>query len=181
MRNMLTLPLIIAFSLSAGCAHIGNNAFECGDITPSTRVLGVVPLYQTVYDAGPAALTMVLNYHGVGATLEQTTAKLTTSRSLNVGIEDLMVQARRFFPSSRVKKSNLCDVTRSLSQGYPVILFIDLGKGMISTPRYLVAVGYEAKENMLIFHNGYAENVRAPFELITDKWEKAGSLALFID
>lgn len=181
MKNLRALYLILALSLLAECAHIGKTSMECGDITPSTRVLNVVPLYQTAYGAGPAALTMVLNYLGVRTSLEQTTAKLATSRSLDVRIDDLTQLAKRFFPSSRHKKSTLCDVIGSLSKGDPVILFLDLGKGKIPNPRYIVAVGYASKEGMLVFHNGHSDYVKAPFDLINEKWEMAGSLALFID
>jgi hypothetical protein len=144
------------------------------------QTLEVKPLYQTAFGAAPAALTMVLNHYGKKISLEKTTAELSGKSIADVNLNGMAQYASRFFPSPRVEKSNLCDVIDAISDGNPVILFLDLGD-RISNPRYIVALGYDLDRRLLVFHNGFSEYLRAPFKLIYEKWEKAGTLALYID
>jgi hypothetical protein len=124
---------------------------------------------------------MVLNYHGVGVSLETTTAELFTPALKGTLITDMRLFASRYYSSARIEKSTPCAVVEAVSQGNPVILFVDLGTSLISSPHYIVIVGYDIDKQELIFHNGYSEFVKASFRVINGKWEKTGYLALFID
>lgn len=124
---------------------------------------------------------MVLNHLGNKISLEKTTAELSGTSVEDVSLEEMAKFASRFFPPPRVEKSSLCDVIGAISAGNPVILYLDLSESLIRTPRYIVAVGYDIDKQVLVFHNGYSDYLRAPFELIHEKWAKAGTLALYID
>ncbi len=167
-------------ALSSPCSHVNVDIGDCDREIPPTVSLEVKPLFQAAFGSAPAALTMVLNYHGKNISLEKTTAELTGKTIGEVHLNGMAQFALRFFPSARVEKSNLCDVLKAVSEENPVILFLDLGD-RIASPRYIVAVGYDTGRESLVFHNGYSEYLRAPFKLIYEKWHKAGTLALYIE
>jgi ABC-type bacteriocin/lantibiotic exporter with double-glycine peptidase domain len=124
---------------------------------------------------------MVLNHHGIDVSLEETTSELYSPSLKGTLITDMRKFASLYFSSARIKKSTPCAVMEALSEGNPVILFVDLGSSLFSTPHYIVVVGYDIDSQELVYHNGYSKFLKAPFEVINEKWEKTGFLALFID
>ncbi len=179
-RLLLTI-FMISLSLQPGCFRGKRGSIECPGEIPHTPVLQVQPIYQAAFNSGPAALTMVLRFLGRTVTLEKITADLAGKSTAELHPTTLRQYVSTIYPSSHMEKSDLCDVTKSIAVGRPVILLLALGDSSISSLRYVVAVGYDFEKQFLVFHSGYSEYVKAPFILINDKWEKAGSLALFID
>jgi hypothetical protein len=172
---------IISLSLQPGCFPAKRGSIVCPGEFPHTSVLKVQPIYQAAFNSGPAALTMVLRYLGRTVTLEKITADLAGKSTAELHPTTLRQYVSLIYPSSRMEKSDLCDVTEAIAAGRPVILLLALGDTSISSLRYVVAVGFDLDKQFLVFHSGYSEYVNAPFILINEKWEKSGSLALFID
>jgi predicted double-glycine peptidase len=176
------LPLVVlALVILGGCAPRKTQKITCSNLTLSAKLLDVAPVYQTAFSCGPAAVTMVLNYYGADLTLEEATAKLITPSLKGTLITDMKKFAKPYMPDTNIRKSNICDVISSVSRGNPVILFLELGESIISSPHYIVAVGYDMKEQYLIFHNGYSEFRRASFRDINEKWGKMEYIALFFE
>lgn len=124
---------------------------------------------------------MVLNYHGIDISLERTTAALLSNSTDATPVAKLREFASNYFSSVRVKNSSVCEVIDSISRNNPVILLVDFGNTMTVTPRYIVVVGYDMKTETLVFHTGYSEFLKAPYEVINEKWTTMGSLAIFIE
>ncbi len=175
------LLLLLLLSVLPGCRRNSVEMVSCPGQSMSIRELDVKPLYQTAFGCGPASVAMVLQYHGVDVSKEEATAALYSKTLEGTHIADMRVFASRYIKPSRVVPSSMCKIVESLSRGNPVILFLDLGKGMISNPRYIVAVGYDMKHQILVYHNGYSKFTRAPFEVLKEPWRKTGNLALFIE
>jgi hypothetical protein len=180
-KRLLLTIFMIFLSLQPGCFRGKRGSTECPGEIPHTRLLQVQPIYQAAFNSGPAALTMVLRYLGRRVTLEKVTADLAGKSTAELHPTTLRQYVSPIYPSSRMGKSDLCDVTEAIAAGSPVILLLALGDSSLSFLRYVVAVGYDFEKQLLVFHSGYSEYVKAPFILINEKWEIAGSLALFID
>lgn len=153
---------------------------RCPVATPPRLVLNVTPLYQTELGCGPAAMAMVLNYHGTKVPLDAVTAALYNTSLKGTLITDMKDYAVSRYPSSHIEKSDICRVVDSISRRRPVILMIDPGKGLISSPHYVVAVGYDTERGELLIHDGYGKFVRKSFGEINDWWKKTGFLSLVV-
>ncbi len=166
--------------MGLACSRSVTNRVGCGPALLPQTVLDVEPLYQRVFGCGPAALTMVLNYHGIDISLDAATEELYSESLKGTLITDMRKLASRYLSSARIEKSTSCAVMEAVSHGNPVILFVDLGTGPISSPHYVVVVGYDIDRQELVYHNGFSKFITAPIEEINEKWKKTGFLALFV-
>jgi len=173
--------LLLLLSVLPGCRRNSVEVITCPGQSLSVRELDVKPLYRTAFGCGPASVAMVLQYHGFNVSKEEATAALYSKTLEGTLITDMRVFASRYVKPSRVTSSSMCEIVDSLSRGNPVILFLDLGEGMISNPHYIVAVGYDMRQQLLVYHNGYSKFTRAPFNVLKEPWRKTGNLALFIE
>jgi ABC-type bacteriocin/lantibiotic exporter with double-glycine peptidase domain len=179
-RKQILLLIVLLLLFPNSCLRRGEKPVSCPGEALTSRELDVKPIYQTALACGPASAAMVLNYHGIEVSLEKATGALYTDSLHGTLITDMRAYVSRFIRSVHVERSTICRVVSSINRGNPVILYLDYGKANISRPHYIVAVGYDLRKQVLVFHDGYSKFSKGLFSLIGEKWKKTGNLALYI-
>ena len=110
--------------------------------------LGVPFIKQKGNWCGPAALAMVLRFHGREITQEQIAAKVATPKNAGALNLDLKLFAREMGFQAESGRGSLGDVKAELAGGRPVICTIRLRRGL----HYAPLVGYDDSRKCLMMH-----------------------------
>ena len=158
---------------------------------PPERVRLSVPFIRQKGDwCGPAALAMVLKFHGHEASQDEIAARVHTVKGgpspRPVGAQghpkgggalnlDLKLYARSLGFHAESRSGKLEDIKRELADGRPVICTIAQKRGL----HYLPVVGYDEPKKELLVH------LRRPFasiafESFQQRWKAAGFWMLTI-
>ncbi|MFN3813864.1 MAG: C39 family peptidase [Aquificaceae bacterium] len=127
---------------------------------------------------GPAALSSVLMYYGVGKSQEDIAKSVYIPKLKGALITDLENYAKEQGFKTELFQGNLQDIKKFIDQGKPVILLVDLGFLWISVPHYIVVVGYD--EKYMYANTGYREKKAFGYEDLDIKWSKMGRVALVV-
>ena len=124
---------------------------------------------------GPAALAMVLKFHGHEASQDEIAARVHTVKGGGVLNLDLKLYARSLGFHAESRSGKLEDIKRELADGRPVICTIAQKRGL----HYLPVVGYDEPKKELLVH------LRRPFagiafESFQQRWKAAGFWMLTI-
>lgn len=97
---------------------------------------------------GPAALAMVLRFHGRQIAQEQIAAQVATPKNAGALNLDLKLFARELGFQAESRRGSLADVKAELAGGRPVICTLGLKRGL----HYLPVVGCDESRKYLVMH-----------------------------
>ena len=115
---------------------------------PSRVGLGVPFIKQKGNWCGPAALAMVLRFHGRETSQEQIAAKVAVPKNAGALNLDLKLFARELGFQAESGRASLADLKAELAAGRPVICTIGLKRGL----HYAPVVGYDEGRKSLALH-----------------------------
>lgn len=167
---------IPAFILLYSCAINAGIVKKGIDQNPEAGfyIKGVPFFPQEKYDCGPASLASVMNFYGVPVSKEEV-AKEVYNPTLNGTLSiDILRYARARGFDAAYYKGRMEDIKKEISQGEPVILFLDLGYSFYPVRHYIVAVGYNDKTGYLITYSGAEKDKTFSYKEIESAWEKTG-------
>jgi hypothetical protein len=75
---------------------------------------------------------------------------------------------------------SLKDLKSHIRTGTPVICLLDLGFGLYRRPHYIIAVGFDDENAVIIEHDGIHANSVMGYEAFTKAWTRAGRWMLVI-
>src|SRR3989304_6829294 len=172
----------IIVAVLAGCSLnlYGDTAFSVE--TPASSYVRDVPFYPgEEYQCGPAVLASVLNYHGYDIKPEDISKEIYLQNirgTLNI---DMASFARRF--GDVTVKEFQGDITllkESLSLGYPLIVFVDLGIWSIRKGHYMLVVGYDDNREEVIVYSGAVRDKLIRYKNFMRIWKRGSYWALRI-
>lgn len=142
--------------------------------SPSPEALRLnVPYFpQQVGLCGPASLTSVFHYWREEISVEEVTRAVYLPE-LNgaLGI-DLTHFARKKGMRAESYAGSLPDIKRHLSQGIPLIAFLNLGGRVFPVGHFVVITGLDETREEVIVHSGSEENKPIPYQTFVAAWEK---------
>ena len=181
--------------LSAGFLLLGALLGGCAGLLPQTHALreqppsGLpakaelreVPFHaQEEYHCGPAALAMVLNAAGAGATPEELVEQVyLPGRKGSLQIE-MLVAARRNGMVAYELEPRLADVLLEVAAGTPVVVLENYGFRIWPKWHYAVVVGYDLEAGEIIRRSGLRPRQTMPFPVFEYVWKDEGYWAMVV-
>jgi len=178
----LTIVGIIFLFTTGLAACTGNNFAELrhGIETRGHYIHGV-PFYKQNEDTcGPAALAGVLAYWGRSDTLDDITAQIYIPKLSGTLPMDMENYARKAGFDTSSSAGTLDDLKSSLRRDVPVICLLDLGFGIYRRPHYIIAVGFDDENAVIIEHDGLRANSVMEYDDFDKAWKRGGRWMLVI-
>ncbi|GAB6057988.1 cysteine peptidase family C39 domain-containing protein [Desulfonatronum parangueonense] len=178
--NKVLLFLLFAFALSGqGCgSHSGKQLLP---ELPEEAVFLDVPFVpqSRKNDCGPAALASVLMFLGHNPILDEITRDVFTPALGRTLLPDMENHARGLGFSTQAGRGDLELLKERINSGNPVILLLEMGRGVVSRGHYVVVFGH-ARDGFLM-HAGEWANVLMPADELVSRWAGMNNLYLVVE
>lgn len=161
-----------------GCASVSLDVVRADVAAGQGRLLEVPFIRQEAYQCGPAALAMVLRYHGAAVTAEEIAEALYLPSVRGTLTLELEFFARRRGFVTRGGAGTLAAVQAEVDHGRPVIVFQELGTPGYPLPHYAVVVGYDTRAGVLVLHSGPRASLVVPYAEFLRSWRARGAWTL---
>ncbi len=179
----LIAGLVFVLCGFAGCANLPQSeALQRSGgagLPPRAELLGVPFFAQEEYQCGPAALAMVLNAAGVGASADSLVDEIyIPARKGSLQVE-MLAGARRHGLLAYALAPELEDVLAEIAAGNAVIVLQNQGL-FASRPlwHYAVAIGYDLERSEILLHSGTRARRAMPLGLFEFLWIDGGRWAM---
>ncbi len=172
----LRAPLAAALAaLFAAAAPVASAAGP-----PGALRLAVPVVAQAPERCGPAALAMVLRFHGAdSAALAE--ADRAYDRALRGSlVTDLAAAARRAGFEAEVGTLGPDSLVALLAAGVPPIVLYQAGRGPLTRPHYAVVAGWDGARGEFVLHDGRERPRAMRRDELARRWRTAGSQALIV-
>jgi ABC-type bacteriocin/lantibiotic exporter with double-glycine peptidase domain len=166
---------IIAFSFVAlfACASAPQAVYH-GDV-----IIGNVPFYsQEDHQCGPASLSGVLNYQGLGISPEEIARDLFSKSAGGTLTLDMALYPKRKGFSSLSYSGSVRDLREKIDSGYPLIVMVDYGFSVWQVNHFMVVVGYN--NDGVIVNSGKKEHEFIENDTFLRNWRKTDFWALLV-
>jgi predicted double-glycine peptidase len=172
LRNSILL-LIALFATSTF-------SFASESVAKRQLISGIPYIAQRANYCGPAALTSVFRYWGLGAGQEMVGRAVFDPKLRGTHGAEMLLYARRKGFSAYSWNSNINDLKSKLAQGIPVIVLQER-TSKDKSGHYRVAIGYDDTAGVIRFHDPYdKKNKSAPYSQFQARWQRYGNWALLI-
>jgi hypothetical protein len=175
----LILVMVLAATI-AGCA--GSSAIRLPEAieTPGdqSRLISVPFFPQQVYQCGPAALAMALNWSGVTVTPQDLVAEVFTA-SKKGSLQSAMVAAVRRHDRIAYLLAGPQSLTAEIAAGNPVVVLQNLGLSWYPVWHYAVVIGWRA-DNRLILHSGTTRAKQISLKTFERTWARSHFWGLLV-
>ncbi len=174
------LAILLFTAFLAACAQRDFSELRKGIEARGHYVEGV-PFYRQSEDTcGPAALAGVLAFWGRPAALDDITAAVYVPKLRGTLPMDMENYARNAGFETASSAGTLDDLKTALRRNLPVICLLDLGFGLYRRPHYVIAVGFDDRNAVLIEHDGLQANSVMAYDAFAKAWKRAGQWMLII-
>jgi hypothetical protein len=188
-----TLLLLFVMFTAVGC--IGPHAVidDLRANPGSGALIEDVPFFpQDELMCGPAALLSVIEYlaprawqDGQGAGSADERLNVITREVYSEQLDgtlpmDLLIYAKRKGFAAEYYEGGLEDLKEKLSDGTPLILFLNLGIDAYPIGHYIVAVGYNDRLKKVLAHSGLKSQKVYSYGWLLRAWSKTGFSTLLI-
>jgi ABC-type bacteriocin/lantibiotic exporter with double-glycine peptidase domain len=148
---------------------------------PQAELLLPVPVIaQAPERCGPAALAMVLQFHGADSALVASAQRAYDPILRGALITDLAEVARTAGWRAEVVRPSDDSLRTWLSHGTPAILLYARGIGPITRGHYGVLVGWDEARDRLTLNDGGSRSRRVGRGAFLRRWRGAGGQALIV-
>jgi len=166
------LFLVLLFA-AGGCALHPNPVVVLPEDGRSSLLVEDVPFFaQEQYQCGPATLAMALNWSGVEVTPESLVDSVYTA-SKKGSLQPAMVTSVRRHGRVAYILDDEDQLARTLEEGYPVVVLLNLGLSFYPVWHYAVVVGYDRGEGEYILHSGLTPHKRYSARQMDSMWGRS--------
>lgn len=146
---------------------------------PTSVLLEDVPFFaQQAYYCGPAALAMVMNFHGLRVT-QKALARSVYVPELRGSLQaEMRAATRERGLLAHVLAPNLRSLLAEIAAKHPVVVLQNLGVSWFPAWHYAVAIGYDLETQEIILHSGRHPHYRAPLATFERTWARSDYWAL---
>lgn len=149
------------------------------DIPTRATVIGV-PFYpQEAYYCGPASLAMMLSWSGENVSQSAIAEQIYTPARKGTLPPDILTGARRHGVLA-IQVDSLNELLSHLADGYPVLVFQNLGLTFLPRWHYAVAYAYDLSTGELLLHSGTEEQHVLSLETFENTWKRADYWAITV-
>ena len=140
-----------------------------------------VPFYKQSEDTcGPAALAGVLSFWGRPVNLNEITARIYVPKLRGTLPMDMENYAKNTGFDTYSSAGTMDELKTLMRQNIPVICLLDLGVGIYKRPHYIIALGFDDTNLVLIEHDGRQANSIMEYDTFLKAWKRAGYWMLVI-
>ncbi len=162
----------------AGCAEKSFASLRPG-LEDRGHYIEGVPFYRQQENyCGPAALDSLASFWGERVSMEEIVAAVYLPElrgTLPMDMERFM-RAAGFETASST--GTLDELKAHVRKNEPVICLLDLGFGLYRQPHYVVAIGFDDVNKVIIVHDGLTANKVIEYEKFAKAWARAGNWML---
>ncbi|GAA3590288.1 PA2778 family cysteine peptidase [Marinobacter xestospongiae] len=170
-RGFLLAGLVVA-TLLTGCASQPWPS-TVREPAPAAHQLAVPFHPQTRYQCGPAALAMMLNDQGIGATPDALVERVYLPGRQGSLQLDMVATARQEGLLVHPLAPDFQALLSEIDAGHPVLVLQNLGLRWWPQWHYAVVTGYDVEADVLILHSGVNANYRLPRPAFLATWDRA--------
>jgi len=185
LSSVIKTGALLVFLLMSACTSIVPRQSlellsEFPDIEPRVE-LETVPFYeQSGFQGGPAALAIMINYHGKDATLEQLIPQIYVQELESSSFKEMLAAANFYDLLAIEQDKKLESIVREIAQGNPVLVKQDLGFDNYPLLHYAVVVGYDLMSQTLFLRSGEVKRLELSFVDFEKSWGRAGYVSVLI-
>lgn len=140
-----------------------------------------VPFYpQNDSMCGPAAIASVTGFYGDKVTLGEAATGVYLAKLKGTLPVDLLIYAKEKGFNARYYQGGFEDLKARISEGRPLILFLNLGFESYPVGHYITAVGFDDGLKAVIAHSGMNREEVFTYERLVIMWEKTGYATLLV-
>jgi ABC-type bacteriocin/lantibiotic exporter with double-glycine peptidase domain len=174
-------PAAVFVLLLSGCA--GKNL---SDLLPGIQerghfIPGVPFVKQDEGSCGPAALAGVMAFWGRPRSLEQIRAAVYLPELRGSLPMDMERYAREGGFQTSSSNATLDKLKSAIRSGTPVICLLDLGFGLYRKPHYVIVLGFDDEQAVVVEHDGLKPNRVVRYDAFQKAWSRAGRWMLVIE
>lgn len=179
------LLLLTIFVAVAGCTAQTLHSV-IADITSgknsSAHLIKDVPVFvQGDKLCGPAALTTVINFHGVDVTQQQIADKVFTEKAQGTFTLDMLLYAKDVEGLRATHYSGgLTDVKQRVREGNPPVLFLKSRMMRFPKGHYVVVTGFSDTYKVVILHDGGQKQTLMSYNRLLAAWKKTAYSTLLV-
>jgi ABC-type bacteriocin/lantibiotic exporter with double-glycine peptidase domain len=170
--------------LVVGCASREPARLSEASGNPDAHVVLIpdVPFFpQEDYYCGPASLASVLRFYGAALDQDTVAEQIYLPRLRGTLTLDMLAYPSRIGFKARSYRGSLDDLKRRLRASQPLILFLDLGSRLFPRYHYLVAIGFDERDQSVVAHSGALAHTRIPYRDLLAAWTKTDYWTLLIE
>lgn len=139
---------------------------------------------QEEFQCGPSVLASVLNYFGYKIVPEEISKVIYLRRIEGTLNMDMVSFAKGYEKDGRIAVSEAHGdielIKKDITDGHPVIAFVDLGFWDIRKGHYMLIVGYDDIKGGIIANSGIEKDKFISYNRFLKIWERGGYWALRI-
>jgi hypothetical protein len=132
---------------------------------------------QTENYCGPATLTMAMNFEGKPVSVEEIAAQVYTPGKKGTLQQDLLGSARRQGMLA-VQVQGMPALTKEVSSGNPVIVFLNLGLSWYPIYHYALVTGYDVHGPSVTLHSGKEKDKNWSMRKFERNWDQSWGLVV---
>ncbi|MDP2690596.1 MAG: C39 family peptidase [Deltaproteobacteria bacterium] len=146
-----------------------------------------VPFFpQTDYMCGPAALASLVSYWDDGSFKEEAgetqaiAGEIYSAKLKGTLPMDMLIYAKKKGFDVVYYRGGMDDLREKVRDGYPLILFLNLGFRSYPVGHYIVVVGYSDAAKSVVVHSGTRQEDTWTYSELEKAWSKTDYSTLFL-
>jgi len=177
--SLAALTLLSLLALIGCTAGPRSRASNLPSANGSGKVEGV-PFYpQLAYQCGPASLAGVLTFYSEDVMPDEIAEAIFRRHIHGTVTLDMVLYARNKGFSAKWYSGSADDIRRSVDQGVPLIVMVDLGFANVTNNHYMVVVGYSPKG--VIAHSAKTREELITWNHFLTRWDRTNRWTLRIE
>jgi len=185
----VAVALAIAAGLG-GCAAPQSAALRSAAGTPLAGVVAKLPRQaqltgvpffpQSDYQCGPASLAMALGALGRSRTPESLTEAVYLPARHGTLQAEMLALPRREGLLAIGMPAQMSALLRAVADGFPVVVFQNLGLAIAPFWHYAVLIGYDLDAGRLVLHSGSEQSMPMTLDTFERTWARGGYWAMLV-
>ncbi len=145
----------------------------------SSHLIENVPFFpQEIYQCGPASLAGVLNYWGTLITPKEIASEIYSRSAKGTLNIDMVLYAEKKGLKADFYQGSVKDLKDKINSGFPLIVLVDYGFGMVQQNHFMVVVGHD--DNGIIANSGRERLKSISLKGFNKSWKKTNFWTLWI-
>lgn len=145
----------------------------------SSQLIQNVPFFpQEIYQCGPASLAGVLNYWGILIIPEEIASEIYSRSAKGTLNVDMAWYAEKKGLKADFYKGSVEDLKNKIDSGFPLMVMVDYGFGLVRQNHFMVVVGYS--DDRIIVNSGREQLKKISLKSFTKSWERTKFWTLWI-
>lgn len=165
--------------LAACAAAFDPDARLTIDAPTRADVSGVPLIQQETFYCGPASIAMVMQWAGTDISQQDVAALAFNPGAGGTYLADMIGSSRRLGQLA-VEINDFDQLLAEVAAGHPVIVFQNLGLGVLPVWHYGVVTGYDFAKDEVYLNSGQRDQMVMPFAVFERTWRRGDYWGLVV-